>query len=214
MEDGQQWRTKHYTRVRNNLARGTDKAKKEYLESIWHDVLEFQRTGHYDLMYMKTNELGWKENHGIQNSGTGHATGQITVERRQVLKIWENYITGLYNRPNWPGNLQVELEEVHADKKGFYILQSEAKKKTLSRRWRIRRLQEMKMYLAIYSYCWEKMVSEQWYNWSTRHIKLESGWRFHWSCNDRLKEAKSYKMQWPSHNQSHRTYTKDSSEDT
>ena len=36
---------------------------------------------------MKTNELGWKENHGIQNSGTGHATGQITVERRQVLKI-------------------------------------------------------------------------------------------------------------------------------
>jgi hypothetical protein len=29
-----------------------------YLESIWHDVLEFQRTGLYDLMYVKTNELG------------------------------------------------------------------------------------------------------------------------------------------------------------
>ena len=69
------------------MKRGTDKAKKEYLESIWHDVLEFQRTGHYDLMYTKTNELGWKENHGIHNTGTEQATGHITVERRQVLKI-------------------------------------------------------------------------------------------------------------------------------
>jgi len=31
--------------------------------------MEFQRTGYYDLMYMKTKELGWKETQGIQNIG-------------------------------------------------------------------------------------------------------------------------------------------------
>lgn len=36
---------------------------------------------------MKTNELGWKENHGIQNSSTEHATGHVIVDKRQVLKI-------------------------------------------------------------------------------------------------------------------------------
>jgi hypothetical protein len=29
--------------------------------------MEFQRMGHHELMYMKTEELGWKESHGIQN---------------------------------------------------------------------------------------------------------------------------------------------------
>jgi hypothetical protein len=43
--------------------------------------LEFQRTEHYDLMYMKTNELGWKENHGIQNSGIEYATGYVIVDK-------------------------------------------------------------------------------------------------------------------------------------
>ena len=32
---------------------------------LWYVVL----TGRYDLMYMKTKELGWKENRGIQNIG-------------------------------------------------------------------------------------------------------------------------------------------------
>ena len=30
---------------------------------------EFKRTGRYDLLYMKTKELSWKKNHGIQNIG-------------------------------------------------------------------------------------------------------------------------------------------------
>jgi hypothetical protein len=34
----------------------------EYLESICDKIIEFQRTGCYELMYMKTKELGWKEN--------------------------------------------------------------------------------------------------------------------------------------------------------
>jgi hypothetical protein len=35
----------------------------------YKEIMEFQRTGRYDLMYMKTKELGWKETQGIQNIG-------------------------------------------------------------------------------------------------------------------------------------------------
>jgi len=46
-----------------------------------------------------------------------------------VLKIWENYITELYNRPNRLETLDVEPEEeVDTDEKGSYILQSEVEK--------------------------------------------------------------------------------------
>jgi len=46
-----------------------------------------------------------------------------------VLKIWENYITELYDRPNRPKTLDVEPEEeVDTDEKGQYILQSEVEK--------------------------------------------------------------------------------------
>ena len=74
-------------------------------------------------MYMKMKEQGWKENHGIQNIGTENSTGNLTVDKRQVLKILENYITELYDQPE---NLEVNPEEkVDADEKGPYILQSE-----------------------------------------------------------------------------------------
>jgi hypothetical protein len=46
-----------------------------------------------------------------------------------VLKIWENYITELHDLPNRPETPEVELEEeVDADEKGPYILQSEVEK--------------------------------------------------------------------------------------
>jgi len=46
-----------------------------------------------------------------------------------VLKIWENYITELHDRPNRPVTLDVEPEEeVDADEKGPYILQSKVEK--------------------------------------------------------------------------------------
>jgi hypothetical protein len=46
-----------------------------------------------------------------------------------VLKIWENYITELYDRPNRPQSLEGEPEEeVDTDEKGPYILQSEVEK--------------------------------------------------------------------------------------
>jgi hypothetical protein len=39
-------------------------------------------------MYMKRKELGWKENHGIQNIGVEDSEGNIIVDKRKVLKIW------------------------------------------------------------------------------------------------------------------------------
>jgi hypothetical protein len=47
-------RRKNYRRLRNDLKRATDKTKKEYLESICDESIEFQRTRRYDQMYMKT----------------------------------------------------------------------------------------------------------------------------------------------------------------
>lgn len=51
---------KHYRRLRNELKRATDKARKEYLESIRDEIMEFQRVELNDLMFMKTKEQSWK----------------------------------------------------------------------------------------------------------------------------------------------------------
>ena len=84
--------------------------------------MEFHRTGCYDLMHMKTKELGWKETKGIQNIGIEVSQGKRIVDQRQVLKIWENYVTELCDRPNQPETLEVEPEEeVDTDEKGPYI---------------------------------------------------------------------------------------------
>ena len=72
--------------------------------------MEFQRIGRYELMYMKTKELGWKETKGIQNIGIEDSQGKRVVEQSQVLNIWENYITELYDRPNRTETLDVEPE--------------------------------------------------------------------------------------------------------
>jgi hypothetical protein len=49
---------KNYRRLRKELKRATDKAEKEYIESKCEEILEFQGTGRYDLMCMKTKKLG------------------------------------------------------------------------------------------------------------------------------------------------------------
>ena len=59
---------RNYRRLKNELKRVTETAKKEYLVNICNEITEFQRTGRYDdLMYMKTKELGWNETQGIQS---------------------------------------------------------------------------------------------------------------------------------------------------
>ena len=70
----------------------------------------------------------WKETQGIQNIGIEVSQGNRIVDQKQVLKIWENYFTELYDQPNRPETLEVEPEEVDIDEKGPYILQSEVEK--------------------------------------------------------------------------------------
>jgi hypothetical protein len=85
-------------------------------------------------MYMKTKELGWKETQGIQNIAIEDSQGNRIVDQNLVLKIWENYISELYDRPNRPETLEVESEEeVDTHEKWYdiyfmirpFILQSE-----------------------------------------------------------------------------------------
>jgi hypothetical protein len=57
------------------LKRATDKTKKEYVDSLCDENMEFQGTGHYALMYMKMKATDWKEKHGIQDSNTEHSEG-------------------------------------------------------------------------------------------------------------------------------------------
>ena len=135
MDERRKWKNvnteegrRKYRRLRNELKRATEKAKKEYLENACTEIMEFHRTGRYDLMYMKTKELGWKETQGIQNIGSEDSQGNRIVDQKQVLKIWENYVTELYDRPNRLETLEVEPEEVDTDEKGPYILQSEVEK--------------------------------------------------------------------------------------
>jgi len=117
---------RNYRRLRNELKRATEKTKKEYLENTCTEVIEFHRTVCYDLMYMKAKELVWKETQGIQNIGIKDSQGNRIVDQKEVLKIWENYVIELYDRPNRPETLEVEpVEEVYTDEKGPYILQSE-----------------------------------------------------------------------------------------
>jgi hypothetical protein len=49
------------------------------------EIMEFQRTGRYDLMYMKTKELGWKENQENQNIVIEDSQKNRKVEQSQVL---------------------------------------------------------------------------------------------------------------------------------
>jgi len=111
------------------IQKATENAKKEYLGNIFNEIMEFQRTVCYDLIYMKIKELGWKETKVIQNIGIEGSQGNRIIEQIQVLKMWENYIKEIHDRPNRPETLEVEPEEeVDADVKGPYILQSEVEK--------------------------------------------------------------------------------------
>ena len=103
---------KNYRRMRNELKRAIDNAKKEYLENICNEIMEIQRKGLYKLIYMKTKVLGWKETQGIQNIGIEFSQGNRIFEQSQVLKIWHIwYIREPHDLPNRPENLEVETEE-------------------------------------------------------------------------------------------------------
>jgi len=51
---------------------------------------------------MKTKVPGWKEKRGIQNTGIEDYQKNIIVHQKQVLKIWENYVTEIYDPSDQP----------------------------------------------------------------------------------------------------------------
>ena len=100
--------------------KSTDMEKKEYLETISNEILEFHRKGSYDVTYMKTNGLALRENHGIQTTGIKGSEGYKIADQRQVLKILENYITELYDQ-----GLKKKKKLGHTWKKSLWILKRE-----------------------------------------------------------------------------------------
>jgi hypothetical protein len=50
-------------------------------ENICNEIMEFQRTGRYDLMYTKTKEQGGKETQRMQNIGIEDSQGNRIVEQ-------------------------------------------------------------------------------------------------------------------------------------
>jgi hypothetical protein len=68
---------------------------------------------------MTTKQLGWKDSQVIQNTGIRDSEGNSIVDQREILKVWENYVTEFYDRANRQENLEVETEgEVDEDQKG------------------------------------------------------------------------------------------------
>jgi hypothetical protein len=51
-------------------------------------------------MYRKAKELDRKENNGIRTVGIEDSQGNMIVDQKQVLKIWEIYVEELYDRAN------------------------------------------------------------------------------------------------------------------
>ena len=110
-----------YRRLKNELKRSTDKAKKEYLgEHIWWWYgISKNRT----LWFNVNKEKGTRLERNSWDSNPLHQRlsreNNSISKRSRLLKIWKNYITNLYNRANRPENLEVEPEEeVDTDEKG------------------------------------------------------------------------------------------------
>ena len=91
---------KEEQKTEERIGKRRKNSKQEYLDTISGEIIEFQRTERYRLIYVKTKELGWKDNQGIQNVVIEDSEGNITVYQRHVLKTWENYIIELCDRDN------------------------------------------------------------------------------------------------------------------
>lgn len=69
MDEQRKWKnvnneegSNNYRELKKEFKRATDEAKKGCHEGICDRIMEFQRTEHYDLMYMKMKGLCWKGN--------------------------------------------------------------------------------------------------------------------------------------------------------
>jgi hypothetical protein len=77
---------KNYTILRNDLKK---KGQKEYFESTCDEIVAYQRTVSYDLMYMKKKKVAGKKIRGFKTLAL-KTQENIIIDQRQVLKILEN----------------------------------------------------------------------------------------------------------------------------
>jgi hypothetical protein len=93
----------------------------------------------------------WDSKRGIED-----CQGNIRADQKQVLKICDIYITELHDQANRPENLKVRVEEeVDADEKGPYVLQSEVKK-TVKELWDQKATRSDDCVPAVHANCWEQ----------------------------------------------------------
>jgi hypothetical protein len=92
-----------------------------------------------------------------EQDGIEDGEGNMIIDQKQVLNVWEIYVEELYVLSNRPENLNVEPEEVDEDHKGPRILRSDVKK--AMKEMRDKKATEMTIYLWKLSSCWEMMVS-------------------------------------------------------
>ena len=102
MKDYQQRRKEELQKTEGRTDKRHRQDKTEKLERKCTKITEFKGTGLYDSMHKKAKKLDWKESRGIQNTDIVDSQENIIVDQRQVQKIWENYMTELYNRPKRP----------------------------------------------------------------------------------------------------------------
>jgi len=74
-------------------------------------VLSESREGGGGALLRKFQVMKSERKPGIQNDGTADSKSNIIEDQRQVLRIWENYISELYDQPNRQLNLEVKPEE-------------------------------------------------------------------------------------------------------
>jgi hypothetical protein len=96
------------------------------------------------------------------NTGTEDSKENIIIGQKQLLNILANYIAEIYHQPNWPEKLEVEPRRKQM-KMSEALVFCKVKWKKLSRKQGMRKLQEMMMFLGMYTTCCEKMVSEYWH---------------------------------------------------
>jgi hypothetical protein len=87
-------RKTYYRWLKNKLKTATEKANEEYLASECDKIIEFQRTEHYVLMYMKMKELDctlWKTHLGRGNAPVV----------RQTANKWVWNVAGLMRKWWW-----------------------------------------------------------------------------------------------------------------
>ena len=123
--NNEEWR-KNYRRLRNELERTTEKAKNESLESLCDDVMEFQRTGLYDSVYLKTS-LERKECYSKHRHRRRPREYNSTYER-STEDLGELYFSVLWSKSSTIKHRIQNWEEDNADEKGPYILLSEMEK--------------------------------------------------------------------------------------